>query len=685
MAEAIATALLAALSIPATAVAVTITTALVTVGLSLGLSMLAQAFLMPAKQDTAPSDRQFISKSAVSPRTRSYGRVRVAGSQVFEYAYLGTLYRVLAHADGKIDGVEEHLIDNTIITVGGDGSVTAPAKYAGNIKVFWRTGDESQTYYTQLNDAFFDWDSTHKGNGVAHSLTMFKQVGQSSFMDVYPSGENTVYKQTIRGARVWDCRSPSQVQSDPTTYTWSDNAALVILDFLMHTTGMNIPVKWIEPELANWQDAANICAQSVPLKAGGVDSRYRICGTYSYNDRPADVLSRFMTACNGRLWLGENGGLALSVGVWKEPTITLNDDAIVSYTVSSGNEAIDAYNMLTAMYTDPAQGYVETEAEPWSDEAAITAFGERRTDASLYAVPSHNQCRRLLKQAFGRLSPAWKGTVTTNLIGLQCLTERFIRIVITELGLNITVEIDNLHFKVEKDNIVTGLVIEFTSVDATQFDFNPTTEEGTPSETTTIPGNTAIPVPSSFAVYIVSRNTYAVALATWGTPSVSTLVTDVEYRNVTDSGNWQTVTSTAGASSVETPPLADGRTYEFRAKHVGTLRSSEYTSILTEDIVVDAVAPSAPTSLSTTLSGSDVTVHWTNSNSYNVHSSTVYRNTTNNSATAAAIAIAYGGPSLAMSYIDSGLAAGTYWWWVSNLNGSGVESARTAAGTQTIT
>lgn len=693
MAETLAIAVLAFVGVEATTFAIAVTTVIIGIGVSAGVSVLTTAFMTSSNQQVPgqkPSDRQFISKNTASPRVRSYGRVRIAGAQVFLGAAGGSLWRVVAHNDGPIDAVEEHLIDDLVVTVPlGNGTVAGGTKFDGWVAVWWREGTASQTYYPELEVWFPDWDSSHVGNGVAHSLVKFVQSVQERFSELYPAGENTSYKQTIRASKIWDPRDEEQDASDPDTWGWSDNSALVVLDYMRHASGMAMPLSMIEPELADWIRAADACDEDIPLAAGGVVRRYRSWGTYSYDERPADVLARLMTACNGRTWIGPNGGMTFHVGVWVPPTITLGDDAIVSYKLGSGNEAPDTANTLTAMFVDPAQGYVEAEAEPMVDDAMVAAFGEQRADAKLYMVPGHSQCRRLMKQAFGRLSPEWKGTITTNKRGLAALSERYINIEIAELDLAITVEIDNVQFRIEKGSIVTGVILDVTSVDPAQFDWDAETEEGLPSEVPPEIESISIPPPSSFGVTIEERGSYAVGVGSWGAPPVATLRTVLQYKveqYVDDElvGDWLEVTSTDGASSVETPALTDGETYVFHARHAGSIRSSDWTSIVTRDVVVDAVAPGVPTGLSTSKAGNDVTIAWTNPNSANTYGARVYRNTVDDAASALLVATRYGGASIGASFIDLDLGDDEFWWFVAAINGSGVEGTRTAAGNETI-
>jgi hypothetical protein len=673
----------------ATAVAVTVTAALLGVGISVGLSLLAQTFLAP-KNTARPSDRQFTTTGSATPRTRCYGRVRVGGAQGFLNAKDGYLYRITAHNDGPIDAIEEHVIEEEPVTVGGDGLVTDARWLYGStkiIKIQWRTGDNDPAYYAELGAAFPDWTSDHLGRGVVHSLLRLQGVPQSAVLDVYPNVERTSYKVTLRGARVWDPRDPAQDAADPETWMWSANAALVTLDFLRHWSGFGMPMEWIEPEMAAWIAAANDCDDAIPLKAGGTEPRYRICATYSYDERPGDILNRFLAAWNAKVWLGPNGGLSISAGVWAEPEVAIGDDAIVSYQISSGNERPDTANTISAAYTDPALGYRETDAAPWVLPDLIAKFGEQRSDAKFFEIPSHSQCRRIMKQAAAKLAPEWRGSLSCNLLALQALSERYIRVVISELDLDFTAEIENIEFEVDAGSIVRGVTIEFSSIDAAAFDWDADAEEGQAPE---IPPDIADGVllpPVDFGVVIEARtsgaSTFAVAVAAWDAVATSVFV-EVQYKT-TASADWLSMpTVFFGATKTESPQLADAVEYQFRARSTTYASSSDYTATVTRTVTVDPTAPAVPVGLATSLDGSQVTIDWTNGASANTYGARVYRHTSNVPASATLIDTIYGGPNATLQDFDVGLAVGTYYYWVACINGSGVESARTAAGSETI-
>lgn len=575
MAETIALALLTAAGVTG-ATAVAVTTFVVGAVLSVGASLLAQ-YLMP-KPEASPSDRQNTVKLSIAPRARHYGRVRIGGAVAFEQARAGKLYRVTAHGDGLIDGIDEHVIQDEPVTLDGAGAVVTPAKWAGLITVKTNDGREDPAHYTALEAAFPEWDETHLGQGVQSSLVTMTQVDQETYLDVYPNGIKTTYKQTVRGARLWDPREPGQNKDDPATWAWSDNAALVALDHLRHQTGFGMPDAWVLPQIDDWKRAADVADQAVTLKQGGSEPRYRASGTYSYDERPADVLQRILAAANARVWIGDQGGLTYSPGVWTPPTVTIDGMAIESYQIGAGNEGPDVVNEVVGVFTDPESGYVEAQSPAWSDPVSIEKFGVKRSPpAKLYMVPSNGQCRRLMKQAYAGLSPEWRGRLVTNLRGLPALSERFVRIVIEELGLDFTAEIQDVQFVIESGTVVRGLAIDFISMDAATFDWDAATEEGDRLAPPPPIGATAIPAPTGFA----ASGSSGEIIATWAAGYPITYRVAVEYRETGTLPWFAGATGLAGATSVTTSGLTAGTTYDVRARGTSGGRSSAYTAVVT--------------------------------------------------------------------------------------------------------
>lgn len=80
-----------------------------------------------------------------------------------------------------------------------------------------------------------------------------------------------------------------------------------------------------------------------------------------------------------------------------------------------------------------------------------------------------------------------------------------------------------------------------------------------------------------------------------------------------------------------------------------------------------------------------MTVSFTAPNDPNYYATRVYRGTTTTFADATLVRTEYGIPSNADSWVDAGLSAGTYYYWVAPINGSGVEGAATGPESETVT
>ena len=675
MPQAIAVAIVGYIGVTGTAAAIATAaiSAAITVGISIGVSMLAQSLM--GQKTPKPSDRQFMIRSSVSPRVRHYGRVRTGGTQVYATAVDGKFYRVLAHGHGQIDGIEKFYLDGKEVAVGSDGFVTDDKYQHGGrsrVKIETRDGGADPAHYANLGAAAAVWNSDHLGRGVFHSLTTFEQVPQSKFLDMFPSAENTVFNVLFRDSDVEDPRS--------STVAWSENSALCVLDVLAHPDIFAIPRDWID--LAALSAAANHCDTEIPLAAGGTEPRYRTSASYFYDQRPADFLAAMLAGCNGKFLYGEGGRLALDVGVWTEPEFVVDASMIESYTLDGGNEGPDTSNVIRAAYVSPEHGYTEQDADPWENAADVALRGAKVGDVPLLTVPSHSQARRLMKQAAALAAPKWRGTLSCSLAALPVLSYRFVRISLSDIGLEFTAEIDGTELRIADGNVLTGVTMSFVSMDQAAFDWVPD-EEGRAPEVPPVEDDSVIVSPPSDVVVAIEYRTtggpHHVAVISWG--EVPDYVYVEVQAQINGSDTWTAlVMGEAGALSAETPPLINGATYAMRARSVSLSRTSEWISIGT--FAIDA--PTAATALSVGVVTDDATVAWTQPASASADAARVYRGTTSGSATATLIATVSGGPSVVLSYIDSDLAAGTYWWWVEAINASGVGAGRVLAGTATV-
>lgn len=105
-------------------------------------------------------------------------------------------------------------------------------------------------------------------------------------------------KLRVRGLRVYDRTKPAQDANDPTTWTWSDNATVVIEDYLCAEIGGQIARAEIED--AQVKESIAIDAEWLPTLAG-MERRGRVNGIVTSEESPIDVIGSMLQMNRGIL------------------------------------------------------------------------------------------------------------------------------------------------------------------------------------------------------------------------------------------------------------------------------------------------------------------------------------------------------------------------------------------------
>lgn len=650
--------------------------------LSLGVSLVASLLFAP--KQPKPDDVQTSVKNPTANRVRHYGRVKSSGPWVFAESKAGDFYKVIALGTGELDAIEELWIDDRLVTADGSGNVIEAPYASAYLQIFTRRGLATETNYSQLTTAFAEWTAAHRGDGVSSLLAIQRAVGSESLSDFFPNLTNTLYRVVARASKVLN----------PVTgvTAWSDNAAAVIRDYMTHRDGMNLPAAlFTTPQaIAGWIAAFNRCVDAVTLKAGGTEPRYRLWGSYSYDERPADVIGRMIANCDGRIVPTPDGGVTLAIGAWQEPTVVIGPDAIVGFNdLARGKDVLNSPNIIAATYLSVPHDYQATDADRWINDDDIAERGEVSTSVSFNMSPSHGQARRLMKLTAYRATPAFVGSIRCNLRGLAAYNKQFIRVVYPLLAIDETCELTNFQFEFGEGMIITGAVLSVQSMPAAAYAWDAATEEGEAPVAETVEVDHTVPVPTGFTFsqeYLtVSGQSYSVGRAIFAAPPSPSLRGEVQYRK-TGTTTWNAVPVQTGATSVQTPILDDGQTYEAQVRYVtSTGRYGDWTASQSFTVVSDPNAPAVVTGVSRTGGTGTVTINWTAPNSANYAAANIYRNTTNNLTTATLVRREYGPPATADTWQDTALAAGTYYYWLRASNGSGVNAAAVATGSVVVT
>lgn len=665
----------------ALSVAVTALTGIVGIGLSVGLNFLASSLFKPSAPK--PEDVQQSLRQPTPPRYRHYGRVKISGAWAFGESSQGNFHKVLALGQGPFEAIEEFWVDDNHVTVEPDFGVDDDP-YNGKVRIEHRLGTPGQTHYANLTAIYPSWTSAHVGKGVASLFITQRATASKNYLEKFPNGINTSYRVVARTSLIYDVRNG--------VTAWKDNAALIIRDYIVHPDGMRFPPDLINTPLAlaGWQAMANRADEAINLKAGGTEPRYRLWGSYKLEERPADVIGRMLACCDGRLAPTPDGGLTVDIGSWEEPTVVIDDSIITGFTdLSRGKDILTTANTVRAQYLDPNQDYQAADADPWVDAEDVSFRGELATDISLVLAPSHSQARRLMKIAAYRSNPEWIGQFTCNLKALAAFGKRLVRIRYPLFNIDAVFEVQDFRFIMGEGGILQGVSIFVQTFPENVYEWNAEQEEGDAPVSEESEGNNEIPLPTDFDVTIqrktISGQLVPYARLTFDLPPSEALKIQAQGKLSSDT-DWTTIAVADETPSADSFILSDGSTYDFRIRHVTiATREGGWTTPITITAVADTSAPGVVTSAAAIGGAGSASLSWVAPNSANYYAANIYRNTTNNLGTATLVRTEFGGPSSADSWINTGLAPGTYFYWIRSRNPSGIEAAAVATGSVTVT
>lgn len=657
------------------------------VGLSIGLSYLG-SLLAPKPQAPKPSDVKTNIREPTQPRFRSYGLVRVGGVVAFLTAKGERFVKVVALGQGRINAVLEHWIDDNKVTIGSDGFYngdTAGTTYdGGRLRIEYRLGDEVQAPYASVMALLPGvWTANHAGNGFPHAAVILKQPKAEKFQELFPSGANTKYSQVQESAILFDPRTG--------TSAYSENAALVIRDFLVSPWGLRLSPEIIAQADAQWRVEADVCDELVPLKGGGTEKRWRIAMTYALNERPGDVLQRMLDACDATIFPTAEGGLTIKVGRWEAPTVVLDEDTITGISgLTRGGDVLIRFNVIRAQYTSRGHDFEEVDADPWINEDLVSLYGESSKDIQIFASPSHGQTRRLMKLLDRRLNPRWRMTLTCNLGGLAVMGWRFIIVRLPEYGIDESFEVQGQpQFLMGENSTIVGVQIEVIAMDASGYAWDPVAEEGTPPPVPNpVDDDNDLPLPVDFSVATVNRSTvgqpftYAILTADHPLREDHYLYFEI---TADGGGTWFEVPHEQNANQAEYGPLNDGVTYQARAR---TITTGKTLGDPTNPPVTFTTSSMPPISLATfsasLFTASSVNLSAKAANDTITRKIQFRRGTSSQAFSAATIIgtfVAAGNDTRTMTDTPS---AGTWRYWATAVNASGVLAA-SPSGPVTIT
>ena len=305
------------------------------------------------------------------------------------------------------------------------------------------------------------WGASHLGRGLACLYFRANRLDREYRFVRYPRGFPTA-STVLRGQRIFDPRDSGQSfyaagahltsvlaikAADAAFYTggdfredaggiwsaynstweYSTNAALQIADLLTCPAGFGLTYDDIE--WPSFVEAANDCDRLVTVFGGGTGAFARGHLTWSASEERRNVLGKLLAACDAQVYENEDGKIAIWVGKWIEPTVTLTEADLampISFDASSG--VFESDNVVTPAYVEPRSNYQRNTSLFVEDAASIARVGRRSATIDLPAVKDFNQAYRLAARAMRRKNTPMKIECVAGPRGLLADGERVVRL-----------------------------------------------------------------------------------------------------------------------------------------------------------------------------------------------------------------------------------------------------------------
>lgn len=628
--------------------------------LSLGINAIAARLNRPPAP--TPQDRIVNLSQPLIPMQRVYGRVRKGGAVGFTGFRNNARHYVVIIAAHRTKGPVAHWLDTTEVSVDGIGNLaTAPLTGLGSIRAY--RGLPGQTVDALLDSTFAEVTAAYNFAGLSYAAIEARRPPQELFSDAYPSGREWTYAPVWDGHdQVWDPRDA--------TFKWTDNAALIIAhEALFHGK----TVDW--DEVAAEADAADVL---VNTNTGGTRRRWTLNGVFDDTtswEQARDTLGR---ACDAFFYETFDGKVGFRLGRYEVPTITLTDPDLREAGRSDRNWGPDVPGEAVVKYTEP-----DLQWQQASTGAIVAEAGLARLEEDIWFVDSHNQACRLAKRMLRRARAEHTLRAQVGLIGYELIGQRFVRVQIGELTFDQVFEIDRL--TLNSDGV--SFTIEAASTEADDWSFNALTEEPTRPARAEVNSDDTVPDVASIAGEVVTA-TGGVAQIEWSWPGQPAGLSQVIRVRSLDGGmvDWQEFQAGEGQTTFLITGLTDGATYDAQVRNrtASGRVSDNWSGLVSVEAVANTVAPAGLTAFGATASGTNGDVTFIAPNDPNYAATRIWRGTTSTYAAATLVRTEYGVVGMADLWTDTGLAAGTYFYWAAPINGSGIEGALSGPASFTI-
>lgn len=361
---------------------------------------------------TSASERSQLLRAAAAPKVACYGRVVSSVLMSFAEEETGEqkegewLHLAVVLAGHEIDRLGKILVGEDEVTTFGD-LITY---------TFHNNPTEADAF---LLEHCPSWKPDMIGRGLA-----WLRISYKSNFEKFPAGLPNLRIEKF-GRRVYDPRDGQT--------KWTDNAALIILDYYRH---------WLktpddEINLEEFKVAANICDEIVTRPDGLTEARYTINGEFDLTEPKAKVLEAMHVACAGQpTYVGGRHGIV--AGAYYGPaTDELHDHQIIGdIELLPEPASADRINTVAGTFVDPnsftVTDFPSVVVPEWVEEDGGIELAE---DLDLRFVTSPYQAQRLANIMLRQRRTSRTVTVPVNLSGWRYRPGSYLRLYIPALGI----------------------------------------------------------------------------------------------------------------------------------------------------------------------------------------------------------------------------------------------------------
>jgi hypothetical protein len=569
-----------------------------------------------------------------------YGKRQVGLTRVFvessgsdnQYLYVAG---VLCEGGGAgITAIDEVYVDDKLVTFDGaltDGTLRQVSSSDTN---FYKGGESLisiQSFFgldnqsaSSLLDETTNWTTDHKLSGLAYVALRFKW-NQDAF-----NGLPEV-RVTVRGKKVYDPRldstkggSGSHRQDDPTTWAYSNNSSLVLLDYLRNSRyGKGLPNDAFETNYDSFKTSANTCDTQVTPYSGAV-SDINLFETNAVIDSEKKVLEnvRELLVPMRAIFNYTQGKYKVIIEGTGSSQLLLTKDNVVSEVKLQGENKSEKYNRVVGTFTNPEKDYQsDTVSYPPYDDSVLDP-------ADQFATMLTEDNETLLERSFDMIhvtSPYQAEEICENILK-RSRNNLKAEVTVTSEALNLSIgDIVTATYEtagfVNKPFRVMSLAINSDStvtlgLESHQDNFYTWEEKGEAPTIadTVLPNPFSVSPPASITLddqlieYSDGVVITALDITIGASPDNFVDYYQVEYKLSTDTDYLISGQVTGLFHRILN--VKDGFTYNVRVKAFNTLGvSSTYTSA-TRTIVGGIAPPSDVTDFSCNIIGGDAHLSW---------------------------------------------------------------------------